>query len=244
MLLDGDFTFVGSSLKVFFVDLLLSGDNAVVIALACRALPPKQMRFAVLFGTATAILLRVYLTTVVAYLLAIPCLKLVGAFALLMIAVKLTITEDDAKPGLVHGGATRFAEQELELWAAVVLIVLADLVMSLDNVVALAAASKGSVAFLVLGLALSIPLLMYGSLFVAALLKRYPGLITCGGAILGWIGGDIGVSDPLIADWVNTQAPALAVAMPFLGAIFVLAESRIIGRATSKESEIQCRGTL
>ncbi len=225
---DGDFVFLGTSLKVFLIDLLLSGDNAVVIALACRTLPPRQMRMAVLIGTAAAIVLRVYLTTVVSYLLDVPFLKLIGAFALLVIGIKLMVAEDEHQLEQKVGNAAGFAPQTLEMWSAVILVVLADLVMSLDNVVALAAVAKGSIVFLALGLLLSIPLLMYGSLFVAALLKRYPILITAGGGLLGWIAGDIAVSDPSIADWVNTQAPALIAAMPVLGALFVLMESRII----------------
>jgi YjbE family integral membrane protein len=223
---DGDFYFLGTSFKVFFIDLLLSGDNAVVIALACRSLPAPQMRKAIFIGTAAAILLRVYLTLVVSYLLEIPGLKLVGAVALLIIAIKLIVEED--KEGKTADSSDPDGRQNLDLWSAVFVVVVADLIMSLDNVVALAAVAKGSIFFLALGLLLSIPLLMFGSLFVAALLKRYPLLITAGGALLGWIAGDIGITDPLIADWVSVQAPALIPAMPLLGAIFVLLEGRII----------------
>src|SRR5450830_659820 len=116
----------------------------------------------------------------------------------------------------------------ISLRSTVGIIVVADVTMSLDNVVALAAISQNSVFFLVLGLALSVPLLMYGSLFVTTLLKRYPILIPAGGALLGWIAGDIGMSDPLIADWVNAQLPGLTLAVPLACAIFVLVESNII----------------
>lgn len=224
MVFDADFAFFGMSLKVFLIDLLLSGDNAVVIALACRSLPLRQARKAILFGTAAAILIRVYLATVVAYLLGVPGLKLAGALALLVIAVKLLVEEEGERRA--HDEGT--AKQSLDLIGAIMLIVIADLVMSLDNVVALAAAAQGSMLILAGGLLLSIPLLMYGSIFVAALLRRYPWLITAGGALLGWVAGGIAVSDPLIANWVNSQAPALAVAMPLLGAVFVLLESRVV----------------
>lgn len=239
---DGDFSFLGTSLKVFFVDLLLSGDNAVVIALACRALPSNQMRKAILIGTGIAILLRVYLTTMVAYLLEIPCLKLVGAVALVVIAIKLMVKEDE------QGGETNRSggdgKPSLDLWTAVFVVVIADVIMSLDNVVALAAVAKGSIFFLGLGLVLSIPLLMSGSMFVAALLKRYPMLIAAGGAFLGWIAGDIGVSDPMVADWVTVQAPALTVAMPLLVALFVLMESHIVEdeRRRSKADGVTLHG--
>lgn len=232
---DGDFSFLGTSLKVFFIDLLLSGDNAVVIALACRTLPANQMRKAILIGTGVAILLRVYLTTVVAYLLEIPCLKLVGAGALIVIAIKLIVVEDKQGAGTPESGSD--GKQSLDLWTAVFIVVIADVIMSLDNVVALAAVAQGSIFFLSLGLVLSIPLLMFGSMFVAALLKRYPILITAGGALLGWIAGEIGVSDPMIADWMTVQAPALAVAMPLLVTIFVLLESRVV-EDESKQANI------
>lgn len=219
---DADLALLGISLKVLFVDLLLSGDNAVVIALACRSLPPGERRKAVLIGTAAAILLRVYLTTVATTLLDIPGLKLVGALALVVIAVKLLIEEDQG------ASEAHLARRNLELWAAVMLIVIADLIMSLDNVVAVAAVAQGRLFFLALGLGFSIPLLMWGSSFVAVLFRRYPRVITGGGALLGWAAGDLGVSDPVVAPWVGTQAPALMVAIPLLAAIFVVLESRII----------------
>jgi YjbE family integral membrane protein len=223
---DGDVFFLSTSLKVVFVDLLLSGDNAVVIALACRSLPPQQVRKAILYGTAAAILLRVYFTMIVAYLLDVPGIKLVGAVALIVIAIKLIIDEDKQSAAARKSGGDE--KKSIDLWTAVIVIVISDVIMSLDNVVALAAAAKGSVFFLVLGLALSIPLLMWGSMFVAALLKRYPIIIKAGGALLGWIAGDIGVSDPVIADWMSRQAPALVLAAPLLCALFVLLESRIV----------------
>ena len=225
----GDLSFLGTSLKVFFIDLLLSGDNAVVIALACRALPRHQMRKAMLAGIVAAVLLRVYLTTVVSFLLDIPCLKLVGALALVIIAIKLMVDEDEGQEG-GHADAAGGDSRKQDLWGTIVVIVLADLTMSIDNVVGLAAVAQGSIIYLALGLLLSIPLLMYGSVFVMALLKRYPWLIAAGGALLGWIAGDIAMTDPLIVEWVNTQAPALTVVMPILGALFVLLESRIVER--------------
>lgn len=224
MNLDGAFDIFGLSLQVFLIDLLLGGDNALVIGLVCRSLPPRQMRRAMIFGTAAAIVLRIYLTTIVSWLLAIPFLKLTGGAALLMIAIKLLVEEQDEGP--MPGAAATEGEQEL--WVAIVLIVIADLVMSLDNVIGLAAAARGSMMVLGLGLLFSLPLLIYGSLFVAALLKRYPQLITAGGALLGWLGGDIAISDPILSGWVATQAPALSVSVPFLAAVFVVVESRIV----------------
>lgn len=223
---------LGLTLQVFFLDILLSGDNAIVIALACRGLPAQQMRRAILIGTGVAIGLRILFTTIVTFLLAIPLLKLLGMVALISIAIKLLIEEEDLdQNSAVHGqtDATQSAQAlQDKLWSTIGVIVVADITMSLDNVVALAAISQNSVFFLVLGLALSVPLLMYGSLFVTSLLKRYPILIPAGSALLGWIAGDIGMSDPLIADWITAQLPGLTLAVPLACAIFVLLESKII----------------
>lgn len=233
--LDSGMHSLGLTLQVFFLDLLLSGDNAIVIALACRRLPAQQMRQAIMIGTGAAIGLRILFTTIVTFLLAIPLLKLLGMLALIVIAVKLLI-EEDSDFGETQSAAGN-GQQDLtgsrqsppvSLWSTIGVIVVADVTMSLDNVVALAAISQNSVLFLVLGLALSVPLLMYGSLFVTTLLKRYPILIPAGGALLGWVAGDIGMSDPLIADWVTTQLPGLTLAVPPACAIFVLLESRIV----------------
>ena len=218
---------LGLTLQVFFLDLLLSGDNAIVIALACRRLPAQQMRQAIMVGTGAAIFLRILFTTIVTFLLAIPLLKLLGMVALIWIAIKLLVEEDsDQEDDQSDDMAGSLSAPSL--WATIGVIVVADVTMSLDNVVALAAISQNSVFFLVLGLALSVPLLMYGSLFVTTLLKRYPILIPAGGALLGWIAGDIGMSDPLIADWVSAQLPGLTLAVPLACAVFVLLESKII----------------
>lgn len=228
MELDGLMHALGMTLQVFFLDLILSGDNALVIAVACRSLPPALMRKAVLLGTGFAILLRVLLTTVVGFLLQVPLLKLLGAALLISIAIKLLLGDDDgdALPGS--------AADSRQLWSAVSVVVMADLVLSLDNVVALAAAAQGSVLYLILGLLFSVPLLMYGSLFIARLLNEIPLLIPLGAALLGWVAGQIAVSDPLLADWINTQAPALQVVVPLLCVVFVLVESRIIRERAAK----------
>jgi YjbE family integral membrane protein len=181
-----------------------------------------------LVGICAAIGLRIYLTAIVSYVLDIPSLKLIGGLALVIIAVKLTVDEDK----LVIKGAPNAPRENRahDMLSAIVFIVIADLSMSLDNVVALAAVSQGSILYLGIGLLLSIPLLMYGSLLVAAVMKRYPIVVCCGGVLLGWIAGDIAMSDRLISAWIDTQAPALPVAMPLLVALFVLLESRIVER--------------
>jgi len=219
---DNLFHYLNLTLQVLFVNLLLSGDNAVVIALACRSLPPELTRRAMLIGIDGAIALRILLTTFASFMLSIPLLKLIGGVALTVIAIKLTIeehgeTESDKSPKNAPG-----------LWSAVGTIIVADLVMSVDNVVALAAVAQGSIFFLAMGLLMSVPLLMFGSQLVSALLRRYPLLKRAGGAMLGWLAGDIAISDPMIMDWVNQQAPALTVVVPILVVVFVLIESRIM----------------
>ncbi|AXE28694.1 hypothetical protein DK842_01430 [Chromobacterium phragmitis] len=211
--------------QVSFLDLILSGDNALVIALACRSLPETLRRRAVLWGTGCAIVLRALLASAAGALLRVPMLKLIGAVILLAIAIQLLLGGDE------DGGGEALAERaghSQQLWNAVMLVVGADLALSLDNVVALAAAAQGSVMFLLLGLALSVPLLMYGSLLLSKLMDDYPLLIPAGAAVLGWLAGGLAASDALWGDWVASQAPALLVVAPMLGAGFVLLESRII----------------
>jgi YjbE family integral membrane protein len=221
------FHYVNLTLEVFVLNLLLSGDNAVVIALACRFQPPELMRRAMTIGIGGAIVLRILLTTVASLLLQIPLLKLAGGVALTVIAIKLTIAKSAA-------ASDDFSREKVEaLWPTVSTIIAADLVMSVDNVIALAAVAQGNILLLTLGLLMCVPLLIFGSLFVTALLKRYPLLIRGGGAMLGWIGGDIAISDPMIAAWVNQQSPALTVVVPILVVVFVLFESRIMEAAQS-----------
>ena len=217
--------YVQLTFEVFFVNLLLSGDNAVVIALACRSLPPALTRRAMLIGIEAAIVMRVLLTAVASLLMRIPLLQLAGGVALTVIAIRLTIERQegaraDADPPAVAA----------DLWSAVGTIFVADLVMSVDNVVALAAVAKGSLLILAIGLLMCVPFLLYGSLFVTALLRRYPLLKRGGGAMLGWLAGDIAISDPMIAGWVGEQSPALTVVVPLLVVVYVLYQSRIMER--------------
>ncbi len=223
MTLDSLFRALSLIFQVSLLDLILSGDNAVVIALSCRRLPPRQMKQAMLLGSGAAIGLRVLLTLMVSMLLQVAMLKLIGAVLLIVIAIRLLIEEERAaqSPGdAVPAG----------LGSAVMTVLVADLVMSLDNVVALAAVTQGSVLYLVLGLVVSVALLMISSSLMINLLRRYPLLIPGAGALLGYIAGGIAVSDPAVAVWVNTQSPALTGLVPVLCAVFVVAESRIIER--------------
>jgi len=204
-------------LQIIGIDILLSGDNAVVIALACRSLPPQQQRWGILLGTGAAILLRVIFAAGIVYLMAIPYLKLVGGLLLLWIAIKLLLPEPQ--------GENHQISAQANLWAAVQTIALADVVMSLDNVIGIAAAAKGSVFLLVLGLLISIPLMVWGSQLILRLLHHYPGIVVLGGALLGWVAGDVLISDPVLADTIVRSLPWLTIALPILcaGGVILIA---------------------
>jgi YjbE family integral membrane protein len=199
---------------IIWVNIILSGDNAVVIALAARSLPPRQQKQAILWGAGAAVVLRIVLTIVAVKLLEFPYLKLVGGAALLWIAVQLLIPE---------GGGDDEVRSSSNLWGAVKTILIADLVMSTDNVIAVAAAAKGSVVLLVLGLVISIPLVIFGATMLMKLMERYPLIITLGAAILGWTAGEMGVTDPAVAEWVNANAAWLHWGAPAIGAVAVVA---------------------
>jgi YjbE family integral membrane protein len=175
--------------KIMWINILLSGDNALVIAMACRGLEPKQRLWGMIFGAGAAVVLRIVFTFIVVTLMSLPYLKLVGGLALLWIAAKLLVPEHEEEEGV---------QSASHLWAAVQIVVVADIVMSLDNVIAVAAAAGGSVPLLVLGLAISIPLIVAGAALIMALLTRLPILVWLGAALLGWIAGDVIATDPAI----------------------------------------------
>ena len=201
---------------IIWVNIILSGDNAVVIALAARSLPAKQQKLAIFWGAAAAVVLRIILTIVAVKLLELPYLKIVGAIALLWIAVKLLVPEDDGDEEV---------QSSSHLIGAIKTILIADLIMSTDNVIAVAAAAKGSITLLVLGLLISIPLVVYGATMLMKLMERYPIIITLGAAILGWTAGEMAVTDPAIAEWVKANLAWLETlyVAPAAGAAFVVA---------------------
>jgi YjbE family integral membrane protein len=202
--------------QIFFVDLLLGADNALLIALACRSLGPEETRRAIALGAGGAIALRLALTLLASSLLALPLVKLAGAWLLIVIALNAT-----AAPESDQGEDHSFAVARGDLWSVATIIVVADAAMSLDNVVALAAIARGNFWLLAAGVAFSIPVLACGGLILSTLLENAPALIAIGAALLGWIAGDMAVSDPLIADWANVNAPGLVAIAPALGAAFV-----------------------
>jgi YjbE family integral membrane protein len=218
--LSSNFDVVGAILQICLIDLLLSGDNAILIAMACASLPPAVRAKAVLAGTGAAVLFRVVLTFVATLALRAPYLKLFGAGLLLLIAIELMSADSAAQQARAQrdpaGG----------LWRAIVLIVAADAVMSLDNVVAVAAAAQDNFLFLVLGLLISIPILVFASLFITRLLAAAPVLVEAGAALLGWIAGKTAVADPAIASVLETQSFGLVAAAPVLGALYVWIQGR------------------
>jgi YjbE family integral membrane protein len=194
-----------SVLQIVWIDLLLSGDNAVVIALACRSLPEKQRKIGIWLGAGAAIALRIVFALVVSYLMALPFLQVVGGLLLFWIAIKLAVGEEESHAEV---------ESSDSLWKAVRTIAIADAVMSLDNVIAIAAASKGHPELFIFGLVLSIPLIIYGSQLVLTLLQRYPALIWAGAALLGWIAGEMIVSDAAVLQWAKTAIPNWVITVP------------------------------
>jgi YjbE family integral membrane protein len=209
-----DHVFFIALLKIIWINILLSGDNAVAIALACRSLPPRQRRWGVMLGSLVAVILRIIFAIFIVYLLEVPYLKIVGSLLLFWIAVKLIVPEEHGEGGGGDGAGT--------LFAAVRTVVIADAVMSLDNVIAIAAAAGNDVVLLVIGLVISVPLIVFGSALVLKALERFPILITAGGALLGYIAAEVLITDPVLFDWVERDAQYLHLAAPIAGAVVVV----------------------
>jgi YjbE family integral membrane protein len=207
-------------IKIVWINIILSGDNAVVIALAARSLPAEQQKKAVLFGSGAAVVLRIVLTVVAAKMMQIPYLQIVGGLLLLWIGVQL-LTDGD---GDEHGTGAKGG-----MMAAIRTILIADLVMSLDNVIAVAAAAQGSMTLLILGLAISIPLVIFGSTLMIRLMERFPVIVTLGAALIGWVAGETIVSDTGLKatleanTWLHWAAAAA-------GAVVVLSLGRLLKR--------------
>src|SRR5258707_8357265 len=180
--------------KIIGVNVVLSGDNAVVIALAARSLPAKQQKLAIIWGAGAAVVLRIILTIFAVALLALPWLKIVGSLLLFWIGIKLLVPED---------GDDNINASD-HLFTAIKTILIADLVMSLDNVIAVAAAAGGSLTLLILGLAISIPLVVFGATLLVHLMDRYPIIITVGAGLIGWVAGEMLVTDPALAGWLTS----------------------------------------
>lgn len=227
-------------LKIIWINIVLSGDNAVVIALAARSLPPRQQKLALAWGSGAVVGMRIVLTLFAVALLQLPYLKLIGAVLLLWIGVQLLLPEE---------GEENIDGHE-NLLAAIKTILIADLVMSLDNVIAVAAAGD-SVTLLVLGLAISIPLVIFGSTLLMKVMERFPIIITAGGALLGFVAGEMAVSDPALRDWMGAnfqmvdKKPTLAgmgleVIVGLVGAALVVLVGKLVAhRQTAAAGELQ-----
>ena len=207
----------GALLSIIIANILLSGDNAVIIALAARSLPPEQAKKAIFWGSAAAIVMRVILTLVAVKLLGLPYLKIIGGVLLLYIGIQLMMQGDDEGDVKSHGS----------LGAAIRTILVADLVMSVDNVVAVAAAADKApeyarVWLTIIGLALSIPLIIGGSTMLMKVMERFPIIITMGAALLGWLAGSMFVTDPAVAGWFTTNVANAETLAGGLGAVIVV----------------------
>jgi YjbE family integral membrane protein len=214
----GQTAFWVALLKIMWINILLSGDNAVVIAMACRGLPHRQRVWGMILGAGVAVLLRVVFTVFVAALMLLPYLKIVGGLALFYIAAKLLVPEDE------DHSETEATEH---LWRAVKIVAIADIIMSLDNVIAIAAAAQGNMALLVIGLGVSIPLIVAGAALVMALLDRFPILVWAGAALLGWIVGEVIATDPVIQGYLEPKFGAdgfhyIMLFCALVGAVLVL----------------------
>jgi YjbE family integral membrane protein len=215
-------------LEIIWVNIILSGDNAVVIAMACRGLPPHRQRTGMVLGAGVAVVLRIVFTAIIASLLTTPFLKIIGGALLLWVAVKLLTDEAGEGAGITESN---------RLWHAIRTVAIADAVMSLDNVLAIAAVAKDSTALLVLGLAISIPLIVAGASLIITVLERFPVLVWAGAALLGWIAGDMIVSDPaLVSRFGQATIEHWELPASIIGAAVVLAAGWFLTRGRAAAS--------
>jgi len=208
--------------KIIGVNVVLSGDNAVVIALAARSLPPKQQKLAILWGAGAAVVLRILLTIFAVALLELPWLKIVGSLLLFWIGIKLLVPEDDEAD----------INASDHMLTAIKTILIADLVMSLDNVIGVAAAAGGSMTLLILGLAISIPLVVFGAKLLVTLMERFPVIITIGAGLIGMVAGEMLVTDPVALDWMKGMAGIqVTMGKPMIGGINLELVAGAVGAA-------------
>ena len=229
-------------LKIIGVNIILSGDNAVVIALAARSLPPRQQKLAIFWGAGAAVVMRIILTIFAVALLSLPWLKIVGGLLLFWIGVKLLIPEE---------GDQNISASD-NLFSAIRTILIADLVMSIDNVIAVAAAAQGSMTLLILGLAISIPLVIFGSTLLLHLMERFPVIITIGAGLIGLVAGEMLVTDPALKDWLaglgvafdgggkpRVAGISLEIVCGLIGAVVVVAAGMWLARRKQPDAQIQ-----
>ncbi|MGH8688528.1 MAG: TerC family protein [Burkholderiales bacterium] len=213
--------------EICVINILLSGDNAVVIALACRNLPLRQQKLAFAIGAAGVIVLMTVLTAFAAYLVSLPYLEIVGSALLLWIGTKLLASGDE-------GGDE--AQASSGFWDAVKTIIIADIVMSLDNVLGMAGAAKGHLGMLFIGMVITIPLILFGSALIMRLMQRFPIVITIGAALLGWVAGEMAVADPAIKAGIEQHAHYLEYLAPFAGAAAVVIAGSLLARRRAAQA--------
>jgi YjbE family integral membrane protein len=219
-------------LQIVLINLLLSGDNAVIIAMACRGLPPRQRLWGMIIGASGAVLLRVVFTVLFARLMVLPYVNLIGGLALLYIAAKLLVPADRGKEQI---------KAAANLWRAVRTVAVADVIMSLDNTIAIVVAARGNLALLVIGLVLSIPIILAGAALIMALLDRFPIFVWAGAALLGWIAGDIIATDPAVSGYLTAElgekvAQEMQRASAAAGAVLVIAMGGFLRRRGKSKS--------
>ena len=228
-----DWTFLSSLFSIVLIDILLAGDNAVVIAMAVRTLPKEQRGKGIIYGSLAAVLLRISLTFFVAQMLFISYIKLIGGIVIVWIAVKLFVEDEEA---------VETHKEAVTLWHAVRLIVIADITMALDNMLAVGAASNGNFFLLFFGLGLSIPFIVFTSSLISRLMDRYPVIIYIGAALLGRIGGLMIISDPVISRLI-TPTPLIIHAVEFACAAAVILVGRRRVRRDAAKQDVSATGT-
>jgi YjbE family integral membrane protein len=216
--------------QIMLINVVLSGDNAVVIALACRRLSPAHQKQAFIWGSVGVVVLMVGLTACVVYLLSLPYIEIVGSLLLVWIGIKLLVAEDEEEEGKVAQKAT--------LAAAIRTIIIADIIMSLDNVLAMAGAAKGHLWMLIAGLVVTVPIILFGSALLMKLMARFPVFVMIGAALIGWVAGEMIISDPAIKDWVDTNAHAAHTFAPIFFAVFVIVAGKAMERMGRKEPRV------
>ena len=221
-------------IKIIGINIVLSGDNAVVIALACRNLPPSQRRAGILLGAGAAVILRVIFTVLIAYILGVPWLKLIGGLLLFWIAIKLVKGEEAGEESVKAGNS---------LFEAVKIVAIADIVMSLDNVLAIAAAAKDDMTLIIVGLLISIPLVVFGATLILSLLTRFPILVWGGAALLGWVAGELIATEPglkmfndQLATYFGVGDKTIAKSFEVLGAGIVILGGLLLSRGKAQHS--------
>ena len=206
--------------KIAVINIVLSGDNAVVIALACRGLKPRDQRNAFIVGTGGIVVLMTALTASAALLMTLPYIQIVGSVLLVWIGIKLLLPE----------GEDGNVSESRSFWGAVKTIIIADIVMSMDNVLGMAGASKGHLGMLFIGLLITMPLILFGSAMLVKLMERFPSFVVIGAGLLGYVAGDMAVGDPAVKTYIDTHAHLLEQAAPILGALLVVIAGKMLAR--------------